>query len=426
MLRGKKQYRPAQASLQTLSVIIVALLLLMVFESNGREEDFKVDWNEPVYLTVEEVSISESNSSFILLLRLWDEESAVTEWNGILGIQLLDEAHLMILETTLEVTAEDFTTVRREGYFDTHLLIEVPFSALDHVTAGIVTHPEMELGIKVTFETAWQVITETVNWWPTPTYVKVENHYLDNEEGWILMDVYLFDDIMQSTRWSGDLRIIIRDSLGFDMYNDTEYIEARDFNKLIYGPISYTWYRTWVLFEDIRLSRDRLGNGSDDGTYGCMTVIAWFEFDGVVLKQVPDGLTAKRNTGPIPETLLAENTPPDVRLTAERLMFTGSEHVFDASGTRDDLGNEGLLYLWSWGDGSGTEMTNEPYAYHSFTRPGSFEVELTVEDVEGATSSIIWNVDVLWDPRSDIDIGDDTNMDGSLMEDVTDHLRDAR
>lgn len=426
MLRGNKQYRPVRAILQTVSVIIVALLLLMVFESNAREEDFKVDWNEPISLTVDEVWVSEGNSSFILLLRLWDEEGAVTEWNGILGIQLIDENHLTILETDLEATAEDFTTVRRDGRFDTHLLIEVPFSALDHVTEAIVNHPEIEMGIRVTFETAWQVISETVNWWPTPTYVKVENHYLDNEEGWILMDVYLFDDIMRSTRWSGDLRIIIRDSLGFDMYNDTVPIEARDFNKLIYGPMSYTWYRTWVLYEDIRLSRDRLGNGSDDGTFGCMTVIAWFEFDGVVLKQVPDGLTAKRNTGPIPEALLAENTPPDVRLTAERLMLTDSEHVFDASGTRDDLGNGGLLYVWTWGDGSGSELTTEPYASHSFSRPGSFEVTLTVVDLEDASSSINMNVDVLWDPRSSMDIDDDPNMDESFIEDVIDPQRDAR
>ena len=426
MLRAKKHRQPAQAILQTVSVIIVALLLLMVVESNAREEDFKVEWNEPTSLTVDEVSIGEGNSSFILLLRLWDEEGAVTEWDGVLGIQLIDENHLMIIETSLEATAGDFITVWRDGYFDTHLLIEVPFNALDHVTEAIVTHPAMEMGVRVTFETAWQVITETVNWWPTPTYVKVENHYLDDKEGWILMDVYLFDDTMRSTRWSGDLRIIIRDSMEFDMYNDTETIEAKDFNKLIWGPTSYTWYRAWVLYEDIRPSRDRLGNGSDDGIAGCMTVMAWFEFGDVVLKQVPDGLTAKRNTGPIPEALLAENTPPDVRLTAERWVLTGSEHVFDASGTRDDLGNESLLYVWTWGDGSDKEFTTEPYAVHSFSRSGSFDVELTVVDVEGASSSINVNVGVLWDPRSDMGSGDGNGVDGDYIEDVIAPPRDAR
>ncbi|NOQ53119.1 MAG: hypothetical protein GQ558_00780, partial [Thermoplasmata archaeon] len=67
----------------------------MVVESNAREEDYKVDWNEPTSLTVDEVSVGEGNSSFILLLRLWDEEGAVTEWDGVLGIQLIDENHLL-------------------------------------------------------------------------------------------------------------------------------------------------------------------------------------------------------------------------------------------------------------------------------------------------------------------------------------------
>lgn len=408
----------------TVSVIIIALLLMMVLESNAREEDYRVEWNEPASLTVDEVVVDEGNSSFILLLRLWDEEGAVTEWDGILGIQLIDENHQFILDTSLEATPEDFITVRRDGYFDTHLLIEVPFSALDHVTAAIVGHPDMEMGIRVTFETAHQVITETVNWWPTPTYVKVENHYLDDEEGWILMDVYMFDDTMRSTRRSGDLRIIIRDSQGFDMYNDSETIEAKDFNKLVWGATSYTWYRTWVLYEDIRPSKDRLGNGSDDGTGGCMTVMAWFEFDGVVLMQDPDGLTARRNTGPIPEALLADNTPPDVRLTAERWVFTGSEHVFDASGTRDDLGNEGLLFIWTWGDGSDREFTSEPFALHSFSRPGSFEVVLTVVDVEGASSIINVDVGVMWDPRSDLDPDGDALTAGTTGEDALGHASD--
>ena len=402
----------------TVSVIIIALLILMVLDERDREADYKVDWNEPTSLTVDEVVVGEGNSSFILLLRLWDDEGAVTEWDGLLGIQLIDENHQFILDTSLEATAEDFTTVQRDGYYDTHLLIEVPFSALDHVTADIMTRPATELGIRVTFETHRQVITETVNWWPTPTYVKVENHFLDDEAGWVLMDVYLFDDTLATTRWSGDLRIIIRDSQGFDMYNDSEPIEAKDFNKLIWGATSYTWYRTWVLYEDIRPSKDRLGNGSDDGSVGCMTVMAWFEFDGVVLRQDPDGYTAKRNTGPIPGALLAENTAPEVRLTAERWAFTDSEHIFDASGTRDDLGSEGLLYIWTWGDGSNREYTSEPFAMHSFTRPGSFEVVLTVVDVEGASSSINVDVGVLWDPRSDFGSDDETRSDGTLPEDV--------
>ena len=107
-------------------------------------------------------------------------------------------------------------------------------------------------------------------------------------------------------------------------------------------------------------------------------------------------------------------------------MLTDSEHVFDASGTRDDLGNEGLLYVWTWGDGSDKEFTSEPYAIHSFSRSGSFDVELTVVDVEGASSSVNVNVGVLWDPRPDMDIDNDIEMDGSHMEDVIARLRDAR
>jgi hypothetical protein len=153
-----------------------------------------------------------------------------------------------------------------------------------------------------------------------------------------------------------------------------------------------------------------------------MRVLAEFRYDGVHLRQDPEGYTAVKNTLTIPDGLLKENTPPSVRLATDRFGLTGREHSFDASGTRDDLGTEGLVYEWSWGDGTLLEVTDGPMMKHTFTRAGSFNVHLTVTDIEGASSTVEVAVEVLQDPRVD----EDDVGGGGMVEKILDSYPLAR
>jgi hypothetical protein len=257
--------------------------------------------------------------------------------------------------------------------------------------------------------------------------VKVETYYIDEDNGWVIYDVFLFDDTWRSAKWSGDLRIIIHDSTGAVMFNRSEPILASEFNMMAWGDVGWAWYTGWVSFDDIRLSSDRIGDMGDNESSRWMRVLAEFRYGGVHLVQEPEGRTAVKNTQTIPDGLLMVNEPPTVRFTSDRFGLTGRDHSFDASGTRDDMGTEGLLYVWSWGDGTLTERTTDPLAIHTFTRAGSFNVQLEVIDIEDASSTVEMDVEVLQDPR--VDPGDIGN--GGLVDKVKDSyplvkIRDLR
>jgi len=416
MHRGNRQLRTAQAVTLTVAAIMMVAIVAVALSAHDASDDWGVVWSEPASMSLDIVDTDEGDQGLVLTFHLSDAQGLATEWAGALAVQLADENFDPVYEMVFQVRARDFTTVNHDGTVDTFFQLTIPFEHMSHVTDRMVVNPDTEISVRATFTFGQQTLQAERFWWPAPTYVKVESFYVDEAEGWILYDVFLFDDTWRSAKWSGDLRIVIQDSNGATMYNQSQSIIAADFNMLSWGDVGWAWYRGWVLFEDVCLSSDRISDEGDNGSGRWMRVLAEFRYEGAHLLQDPEGYTAVKNTQTIPDGLLKPNEPPVVRLTADRFGLTGREHTFDATGTRDDMGTEGLRYEWSWGDGTLSEVTDDPSMRHIFTRAGSFNVQLKVIDTEGASSVVELDVKVLQDPRVDPDdIGE-----GGLIEKITD------
>jgi hypothetical protein len=427
MIRGNKHLRIAQVITLSVATIMMVAIVAVALSANDALEDWGVEWSEPATMTVDSVSVDEGEQSLVIVFHLWDAKEQATEWSGQLVLQMADENFDMVYENHMWVSSDDFTTVRVDDWVDTYYMLSIPFDHLSHITDEMRTTPDMDVSIRATFTFGQQTLTAERWWWPAPTHVKVEAFYIVEDEGWILYDIYLFDDMWRSSKWSGDLRIIVRDSNGAEMYNRSEAIFAADFNMIAWGDVGWAWYRGWVLFEDVHPSTDRIAEEGDNGSGCWMRVLAEFRYEGVWLKQDPDGHTAIKNTQTIPDALLMQNEPPTVRLTADRFGMTGREHQFDASGTRDDLGTEGLVYEWSWGDGTLIERTSDPVVRHTFARAGSFDVELRVIDIEGASSEVEVPVMVVQDPRVDVeDVGNGELADNLIDSYPLEKLRELR
>lgn len=424
MLRGPKHLRTAQAVTLAVAAIMMVAIVAVALSAHDASDDWGVVWSEPESMIVDSIEPNDRGDALVLRLHLADAKGQATEWGGLMHLQVTDEDLEMAYEREFRVRASDFTTVNRDGVVDTFLEIVLPLDHMSHHTERMLTVTSTDVSVRVTLTFGQQTLTALRHWWTAPEYVKLESTYLDEEEEWILYDVFLLDGDWQTTKSSGDLRVVLYDSLGMEMYNRSEAVSAGDFNTLSWGSTGWAWYRGWVLFEDVRPSSDRIqtDDGEANGSGRWMRMVAEFTSDGVDLSQDRDGPTAVSNTMTIPDALLMENRAPTVRLSTDRFGLTGMEHSFDASGTRDDLGTGGLVYEWSWGDGTLTEVTDGPVAMHTFSRPGSFNVQLTVTDLEGASSTAAVEVDVLQNPRVDPDdVGD-----GGLLDKVLDSYTAAK
>ncbi|MEM2869859.1 MAG: PKD domain-containing protein [Thermoplasmata archaeon] len=91
-------------------------------------------------------------------------------------------------------------------------------------------------------------------------------------------------------------------------------------------------------------------------------------------------------SGPCILTVVVGDSAPRPVILASRLSAAvGEEISFDASGTRDiDDPLENLRFLWDFGDGARAEGV---CATHRYSRPGRYEVVLTVEGGGGACAS---------------------------------------
>jgi len=377
---------------------MVVSIMAVLSNAPDASDDWGIEWREPATMTIHSVKADKAEEALMVRLSLWDSQGMVTEWDGDLTLQLRDEDNREVFAAGTRVRADDFTTVKVAGIINTYLLVSIPFTAMDGATERMLVNPDYDVGVRATFEIDRSILEATRWWWPEPTYVKIESVLLDDDMA--LMDVFLLDEERRTTRWSGDLRIIVVDSLGFELYNESRAVLAGEFNLMDWGGTGWVWDREWVPFEDMVLSKDRL-EGEDQNDSRWMRFFATFGFEGVELRQDPGGPTASSNTFRIPDALLVPNEAPEARLTADRIGLTGRECEFDASATRDDLGTEGLVYEWSWGDGSLVEVTDVPFARHTFTRAGSFQVRLRVVDVEGAAGEASVSVAVLQEPRVD-------------------------
>ena len=90
-----------------------------------------------------------------------------------------------------------------------------------------------------------------------------------------------------------------------------------------------------------------------------------------------------------PITITVRNVAPTAIAGEDGTADMDSQVVFDGSGSTDtptDM-SKGLWYNWSFGDGTFREWDKDPLANHSYTRPGVFNVTLSVRDDDGAVGT---------------------------------------
>ena len=73
-----------------------------------------------------------------------------------------------------------------------------------------------------------------------------------------------------------------------------------------------------------------------------------------------------------------ENDPPVARMTLAETAKTGEQILFDSAETYDPDGDD-LEYLWEFGNGVSSAEESPSYSY---SRPGTYVVNLTVSDGE--------------------------------------------
>ena len=393
----------AQAVLLAVATFMLAGILVL-WTSQEDVDDYGVEWQRPVNLTIDSVEVDVPNGSYLVNLHLWDADDHATEWDGQLCFKMANEDNRIVYSSTMNLLADDFSTVRIDDVVYTQYILAVPFADMIHVSDAMVENPTGTLSFWATFAFEDKTLFTEVRWWSPPVGLEVSYVSVDEEYEEVDVHVVLMDADGSTTKCGGELLLVITDSTGFELYNATEEVAARDFNLFTFGPWGYAWYVTWVDFVNMSPSSDRIEGDPDDPSGRWMSIDVEFRIADVTGGVGGDVLRASWwNISRIPDALLYEYLPPDPRMDTDRFGFAGSEKVFDASGTRDDLGTKGLRYEWSWGDGTPVEVTKLPYANHTYARAGTYTVELCVVDVEGATASVEVAVDILRDPRVDRD-----------------------
>jgi hypothetical protein len=91
----------------------------------------------------------------------------------------------------------------------------------------------------------------------------------------------------------------------------------------------------------------------------------------------------------------SDNNPPVAHIAASKIQAEINETItFDASGSTDSDGSV-ASYEWTFGDGG---TSNQQVATHAFAQAGSYTVQLTVADNEGAVDRSSIRIDVLAEP----------------------------
>jgi PKD repeat protein len=371
--------------------ITVAVALLVVAGAlagcveEGDDDDFGMTWYEPNEVDYE-LTVDNENAGFSLRIRLFDDDNEVTEWNGLFEIRIWSDNLDLVFNSSLEVRASDFTTVKEGNVVDTYYDMTIDWDDMVYVNANMRTDPDLYMSVQVKFTANGK--TYEVGWtYEAPDEVFVYAEWDDDNET-VLLDVVLEDVDDFVTKWSGTFRYIIWDSNDFEMYNKTLEVSADQFTVEGTEDGIDTWFETAVDVADILKTNDRLER--------TMRVFAWFVSDGMTLMQDPYDSWTELFAIEIPDGLLLPNEAPDATFTVDGDWFEGTELTFDASGSTDDLGTEGLSYMWDWDDGSDVETTDEPTTTHTFDGAGTYDVLLTVTDLEDATGTMSVAVEVAY------------------------------
>ena len=236
--------------------------------------------------------------------------------------------------------------------------------------------------------------TSGITWNPPASVTVSEFEVLEAEEA-LRVRAQLWDSDDYVTMADGSLTVIIRDSLGYTLCQETFYLREEDYrvDRTVVGgkTVIDVWYEVRIPFSGLRMSKDRLEVYDPDlDEYimrGTMMALGRFEDDtGVTVIQDPDDLFARMTETEIPDALLLPNVDPIARCHYQGPAYATVPYALNATGTQDDLPLSTLTFEWSWPD---TGMVEEAGATveHAFKRPGTFQVALNVTDAEGRVSS---------------------------------------
>ncbi|PSG96765.1 hypothetical protein BRD56_08930 [Thermoplasmatales archaeon SW_10_69_26] len=130
--------------------------------------------------------------------------------------------------------------------------------------------------------------------------------------------------------------------------------------------------------------------------------------------------------------IVAENLAPTAAVQAPDEIATFTPATFDATDSQDP---DGAIQSYRWSMGDGTSLTGAT-VNHTYEAQGTYTVELTVEDSNGATDDATHTIEVLNQaPRAALDVsperdltytertldaGNSTDVDGSIAEYVFD------
>jgi hypothetical protein len=353
------------------------------------DTEVEYEWGEPNEMKAVNISVDRDNLEFDLRIKFWDEDGNLTRWSGELRVAVIGWDDEEVFNLTFNVKSDKFKSPKGGDKTDTWLDLSLKFDDFTHISDLWLEDPGLYLDILLSFHYKDGSL-ETVKFWKEPTEVYVEETSVNETAETVGIKVALYDKEINITKWGGDLRLIIWDSRDFEMYNASREVQPQDFLAKDEDGVVSVWYDATIDYEDIAKSKDRpLPISPWTGTK--MRAFSWFSFRGKELTQGPLDAVVWERRITIPDGLLLENEAPVPDFIITGTGYAGEVLAFDASGSTDDTSIS--LYKWSWGDGT-SEETGSPVINHRYDVVGTYELVLTVRDIEGEEAEFGYSIDI--------------------------------
>jgi len=390
--------------MEVISVSIAIMMFVLAFSgctrSPGNEGNKDpVTWERPAYVTLEKLDFNQTSQEMEVIIHLWDVDDEATEWDGVVTLIIMDANLDEVFNRTWSVTTKDFKTVvtgsSRVKIYDTYLDVSVAVSELEGADPNAYGHPEWSWDARAFFAFEGEVMASLPQWLP-PIGVQVRGADLDVDDNEFDIEVHLqVLDYMMTTKASGFLTVVMTDGIGMEMYNDTMWVNARDF--VVSGRIGTDVVIEWdvsayvivtVPVEDIQPSFDTTSG------HGMVQVNVIFDNLAYTIEQ-----KGSRNMPlypiEIPKDLLTypESTPPVAVATCPRYCDVGEVVRFDASSSIDSE-DDIVVYRWNWDDPTPTVETTKPIITREMKWKGKHDIVLTVIDRGGNKNSTVLRLSV--------------------------------
>ncbi|MCK5253951.1 MAG: PKD domain-containing protein, partial [Thermoplasmata archaeon] len=311
--------------------------------------DFHFDGTFDVEATGDTASfIYMDNNVYTVALRVWDDDGSAT------------------------IANMDVTVVDRKPVAEIIAATIVDEGTLVEITSSITSFPDDLV------EVDWDFYYDGINFTRDALGDEAEHTYMDH-------GIYT-------------IAIRVRDEDGSVMI-DTFDIEVRDLKPLANATISGDFVEGTVLFFDGRPSSsypDRIVSWVWDVDYDGETFDT--EKTGDIIEHTYNdhgtytvALRVTDDDGSedlIERTLTITDNGPVATIKVAVLFHSEGSLVTFSAGSSTSYPDELVAYYWDWeGDGVMDETTLEVNGRHTFTKPGKYEVILTVEDDDGTTDT---------------------------------------